>query len=65
MTIKICPVSRNDMVNNIIRQCLDSGLHPDEKKMRQILGRASMDDLGRIYDAFFRFGVKEVLGAVC
>ena len=36
----------------------------DEKKLREKLGNASNDDAERVFDAFCRFGVKEIFEAI-
>ena len=63
--IKTYTVSSRDLQDEIIRLLKEDGLHPDEKKLREILGRAPMDSLARLYNMIYRFGAKEVLASVC
>ena len=54
-------ISKSELINEIVDLCWKEGLYPDEKKLRKRLMAAPTADIERLLDAFYRFGVRNIL----
>lgn len=54
-------ISKSELINEIVDLCWKEGFCPDEKKLRKRLMAAPTADIERLLDAFYRFGVRNIL----
>lgn len=51
-------------IEEILRLCREEGLEADRKKISNSLANYTNEEIERMLDAFYRFGVKDILSSL-